>query len=227
MTQRPQADKNPEALLAEVRAKRGYLLPHHGLLAVTDPKLLRAYDEMYTAMTLDTRVLDARTRELVWVGILVTVREVHGTQHLDRATKAGATGAEVDAAIRLAALAAGAPALRFVEASWARWLPAFRAGEAYEQLYEAVASRLPLEPRVAELVAAASHACLGHDAELAIHIRRAYGLGIPEPEIAEALSYIMFPAGVPAFVSAAQVWRGLVARGEVNAGPAVRAWAQA
>lgn len=227
MTQGKAANPGPEALLTEVRAKRGYLLPHHGLLAVTDPTLLRLYDELYTALTLDTRVLDARTRELVWVGILVTVREVHGTQHLDRAERAGATGAEVEAAIELAALVAGAPALRFVEASWARWLPAFRAGGAYERLYETVASRLPLEARVAELVAAASHACLGHDAELALHIRRAYGLGIPEPELAEALSYIMFPAGVPAFVSAADVWRGLVGRGEVKAGPGIEAWARA
>lgn len=227
MTERTAAGQDADTLLAEVRAKRGYLLPHHGLLAVTDPALLGAYDEMYTALTLATRVLDARTRELVWVGILVTVREVHGTQHLDRAAKAGATGAEVEAAIRLAALAAGAPALRFVEDAWSRWLPAFRAGDAYGQLYEAVASRLPLEARVAELVAAASHACLGHGAELALHIRRAYDLGVPEPEIAEALSYVMFPAGVPAFVSAAEVWRGLVARGEVSAGAGLRAWARA
>ena len=41
-----------EQRLKAVRAKRGYLLPHHGLLAVAAPDLLDAYDATYTALTL-------------------------------------------------------------------------------------------------------------------------------------------------------------------------------
>jgi hypothetical protein len=39
----------PEELsqrLAPIKAKRGYLLPHHGLLAVSSPQLLQAYDQL-------------------------------------------------------------------------------------------------------------------------------------------------------------------------------------
>ena len=36
--------------LERARAKRGYLLPHHGLLAVAAPRLLEAYDAAYTAL---------------------------------------------------------------------------------------------------------------------------------------------------------------------------------
>ena len=43
--------------LKKLREKRGYLLPHHGLLAISSPNLLEAYDSTYTALTLDQRVL--------------------------------------------------------------------------------------------------------------------------------------------------------------------------
>jgi hypothetical protein len=42
-----------EARLAAVKAKRGYLLPHHGLLALAFPRLLEGYDAAYTAMALE------------------------------------------------------------------------------------------------------------------------------------------------------------------------------
>ena len=43
--------------LAGVQAKRGYLLPHHGLLAITSPAMLQAYDQLYTALALDHKTL--------------------------------------------------------------------------------------------------------------------------------------------------------------------------
>ena len=47
---------SPEELtqrLSGVQAKRGYLLPHHGLLAITSPAMMQAYDNLYTALALD------------------------------------------------------------------------------------------------------------------------------------------------------------------------------
>ena len=43
--------------LERVKAKRGYLLPHHGLMALTAPQLLEGYDACYTALTLVPRTL--------------------------------------------------------------------------------------------------------------------------------------------------------------------------
>jgi hypothetical protein len=46
--------------LAELKAKRGYLLAHHGLLAVAAPRLLAAYDALYTELALEARDLRLR-----------------------------------------------------------------------------------------------------------------------------------------------------------------------
>ena len=51
------SDNHLAKLLAAVREKRGYLLPHHGLMAASMPELLTAYDDLYTAMTLTPRQL--------------------------------------------------------------------------------------------------------------------------------------------------------------------------
>lgn len=48
--------------LDEVRAKRGYLLPHHGLLAIAAPRLLAGYDAAYTALTLEPRTMGSAPR---------------------------------------------------------------------------------------------------------------------------------------------------------------------
>ena len=38
--------------LSKLREKRGYLLPHHGLMAISSPELHEAYDSTYTNLTL-------------------------------------------------------------------------------------------------------------------------------------------------------------------------------
>jgi len=38
------APMKAKKVLAEVRAKRGYVLPYHRLMAAADPQLLAAYD---------------------------------------------------------------------------------------------------------------------------------------------------------------------------------------
>ena len=58
--------------LNAVRDKRGYLMSHHGLLALTAPDLLEGYDACYTALTLVKRHLSEREKEFVWLGILAT-----------------------------------------------------------------------------------------------------------------------------------------------------------
>ena len=77
-------DNTIEALkrLEAVKAKRGYLLPHHGLMALTAPELLAGYDACYTALTLVPRTLSEYDREFVWLGVLTARREHIASQHL-------------------------------------------------------------------------------------------------------------------------------------------------
>ena len=50
--------------LETIKAKRGYLLPHHGLLQVSEPDLLSAYDTFYEVMTLRARNLSELSKEI-------------------------------------------------------------------------------------------------------------------------------------------------------------------
>ncbi len=77
------------ARLQALKAKRGYLLPHHGLMAVTSEKLLAAYDAAYTALALDMRVLNVHDREFVWLAILIATDEALATHHIPKFQKAG------------------------------------------------------------------------------------------------------------------------------------------
>ncbi len=96
------------ALLKKLRAKRGYLLSFHELLATHMPDVLEKYDEHYTQVWLTDNVLDKRTKELVAVGIHAAVLEREGLEiHMRRAVQAGATEAEIVEALSLAGIPAG------------------------------------------------------------------------------------------------------------------------
>jgi alkylhydroperoxidase/carboxymuconolactone decarboxylase family protein YurZ len=122
------ADETTEALearLAEVRAKRGYLLAHHGLMALAFPKLLAGYDAAYTALALDDRVLSHHDREFVWLAVLAATDERVATHHIAKFRAAGGTDAGLGAAFAAAALAMGAAAFDFAARDWARQLAPF------------------------------------------------------------------------------------------------------
>jgi alkylhydroperoxidase/carboxymuconolactone decarboxylase family protein YurZ len=214
------------ARLARIRDKRGYLLPHHGLLAVAEPVLLDAYDATYTALTLTPRALDLRHKEIVWLVILVSTGEAIATHHIDRLKRGGGTQADLEAAVALAAWADGASRFSFVDAHWAPHLDDYDAARAYRRGLEALLGAHPVEPAVAEMALAAAHQCHRRWDWLREHIRGAYAHGADERALAEALSLAMFPGGVPNFVDACDHWRQLIVEGEVAASPPYRAWAE-
>ena len=72
--------------LQQIRGKRGYLLPHHGLMAITSPDLLDAYDTLYTAIALTERRLSRHEHEFVWMGVLIATDEILGTHLVDFVT---------------------------------------------------------------------------------------------------------------------------------------------
>jgi alkylhydroperoxidase/carboxymuconolactone decarboxylase family protein YurZ len=214
-----------QARLAAVRAKRGYLLPHHGLLAVAAPDLLDAYDQAYTALALTPRRLTAHDKEFVWLAVLVATDEAIATHHIRKFRDAGGTADEIQAALRLAAVARAAPAFAFVDEHWAAAIPEFAREDAYRGAIADALGPFLLPPRLAEMTLAAVQTCRAAWWEVGVHIRAAYAAKVVEEELAEAIAITMFPGSVPYFVEACGVWQKLIASGAVAASPAFRAWA--
>lgn len=217
-------DEEIEARLRAVRAKRGFLLPHHGLLAITSQKMLDAYDAAYTELALAPRVLSPHDREFVWLAILIATDEALATHHIAKFLAAGGTGAEVAVAIRLTAWALGARAYDFVQAHWVRHLPGLDIVASYRD--GLLRNAEPVAPRIAIPAAASVHGARGDWWLLRQAILLAYAQAVPEQELAEAISLMMFPGSVPRFVEAAGVWLTLIREGQVTPSPIFAAWAR-
>lgn len=222
----PKTAEDVGALLADLKAKRGYLLPHHGLMAVAAPELLIAYDATYTALTLQDRTLTLYEKEVVWLIILVSTGEAIATHHIDRLRRGGGGEADVNAALAFAAWADGADRHEFVARHWAPHLEGFDAVASYRDGLNVLRDRHGTAAWIVEIGMAAAHQCHRRWGWVAEHIRGAYAEGAAETAIAEGLSLAMFPGGVPNFVDACEVWRELIAAGEVPASEPFRAWAE-
>jgi len=225
-SRRPETVEEVEAALSAIRAKRGYLLPHHGLLAVSAPKLLAAYDATYTAMTLDQRTMSEHEKEVVWLIVLVSTGEAIATHHIDRLRKGGGTDRDVEAALALAAWAEGAERHTFVAAHWGQHLETYEPMAAYREGLDALLARFDVARSIAEIGLAAAHQCHRRWDFVAEHIVGAYAAGAEEDAIAEGLSLAMFPGGVPNFVDACDIWRQLIALERVEASPRYAAWSR-
>ena len=211
--------------LKELRNKRGYLLPHHGLLAISSPKLLEAYDSTYTALTLDQRALSEWEKEIVWLVILISTGEAIATHHLDRLKKSGGGKADVENTLLIAAWAEGADRHNFVEAHWGDHLDEFEAIKVYRLGLSNLTKNFEIEPWLLEIALAACHQCHRRWFWVREHILGAYKHGADEHAIAEALSLAMFPGGVPNFVDACAIWKKLIAEDHVLASEPYKAWA--
>ncbi|MBM3522748.1 MAG: hypothetical protein FJX57_07305, partial [Alphaproteobacteria bacterium] len=132
------SERDALALLDQVKAKRGYLLPHHGLLALTAPRLARAYDETYTALTLDKRALSEFEKEFVWLPILMAMDEAIATHHIAKFKAAGGSDHDIETCLRLAAFSRGARDFRFVHRHWAALVPGFAHERAYRDALDAM-----------------------------------------------------------------------------------------
>jgi alkylhydroperoxidase/carboxymuconolactone decarboxylase family protein YurZ len=225
MTQAP-SPEDVRRRLDDMRAKRGYLLPHHGLLAIAAPELLAAYDATYTALTLTPRRLSEHDKEFIWLAILVSVDEALASHHIKKFRDAGGTETGIELAVRLAGHAASAPRYAFPAEHWQRHLPAYDRARAYRAGLAALVAGSGMAPGLIEMAMAAAQICRRAWWELGLHIRGAYEAGVAELDLAEAISLTMFPASVPNFVEACRVWRALIMAGQVPASPAFRHWAE-
>ena len=212
-----------KAKLTALREKRGYLLPHHGLMALTAPNLLTAYDAAYTALALEDRILSHHDREFVWLGILIATDEEIATHHITKFRNARGTDTEIRAAVSLTAMVCGFRAYHFVAWDWAKPLESidFRA----DWTRSILAAGTGAEARLCHLTACAIHTCNAQWDGLRWQLQAAYDAGVPEDELAEAISLTMFPGSVPYFVTAAAIWKEMIANGELPASDAFRTWA--
>lgn len=216
-----------ERRLGEVKAKRGYLLPHHGLLAIAAPRLLAGYDAAYTALTLEPRTMGEHPKEFVWLAVLTSCDEGIATHHIKKFRDAGGTDAEIELAVRLSAFAEGAGRYEFAAAKWQRHLPAYDRERAYRAALSALIAGSGVDEGLVEITMAAVHTTRRAWWELSVHIRGAYARGVPEMELAEGISYAMFPGSIPNFVDACGVWQNMIAMGEVPASDVFRLWGAA
>jgi len=212
------------ARLARVKERRGYLLPHHGLMAILSEQMLAGYDAAYTALALEHKVLSVRDREIVWLAVLIATDEALATHHIPKYLQGGGSMDEFGAVARLAAFTLGAVGYRFLDEHWRAHLEGFDPAHAYRE--GVLTAAAPLEPRQIWMTACAVHAARAEHRLLGWALRAAYEAQVPELELAEAISIMMFPGSVPYFVEAARIWLDLIRSGEVTASPAFAAWAQ-
>jgi len=210
------------ARLERLRAARGFLLPHHGALAAGAPALRDAYLSMYRELTVAPRILSPLDRECVWLAIRVTAREAIGTHHLDLFRQHGGTEAMGESLITLAGLAPALDALTFAADHWGGFLPRLSTA-AYDR--QVATAQWALPGGITELAKLATHAARHAQGGVAHHLRRAYALGLDEAAMVEALSYIIWPCGVNAFLAACETWVGLMQRGAVIPSPRFAVWA--
>jgi len=222
-------DPDPDEVCARldaIRAGRGFVLPHHGLMAAALPELHATYEAMYRTLTLDRRHLAPLERESVWLAILAACEEPVGTHHLAKFRGAGGTDEQAAALFRLAAWSAGASRYAVLEAAWQQHFPATSLRRAYlDGARTLLADGAVAEP-LARLCLAAIHTACDQRWGLAVELEAALALGVPEACLAEALSLTIWPRGVNPFVRAAECWLGLIRAGRVPASAAFRAWAE-
>ncbi|MBT6406191.1 MAG: hypothetical protein HOK06_01185 [Rhodospirillaceae bacterium] len=221
----PETREEVEDRLNEIRSTRGYLLPHHGLLAVAAPALLDTYDANYSALTLANRYLGEHAKEFVWLTVLVSTREAIATHHIRRWRDSGGSDRDLELALKLAAYAQGVGVFPFVDENWKAHLPKYDAERVYREGISGITEGTEISDGWIEIALAATHTCHRQWWAFEAHVKGAYEAGISEGELAEALTLTMFPGGVPNFVEACERWRHLILAGAVEASEPYRVWA--
>jgi 4-carboxymuconolactone decarboxylase len=109
-----------QAYIDEMVRRRGYVLDYHKVMVQQDLPVLKAADALVSAAYLDQRLLDRKTKELIFIVSLTVMRaeKPHITSHIRAALKAGATPGEILEAIEISLPEAGVVAFQWGVDAW-------------------------------------------------------------------------------------------------------------
>ncbi|MCX7383035.1 MAG: carboxymuconolactone decarboxylase family protein, partial [Alphaproteobacteria bacterium] len=94
--------------------------------------------------------------------------------------------------------------LAFGDEHWRNWTPLAAAIPRYFRIFEA--SRGGIPAAAAEITAITCHAARRTHVAMKLHLPRAFAAGATAGQVAEALSFMLLPAGGPCLIDAVQAW---------------------
>jgi alkylhydroperoxidase/carboxymuconolactone decarboxylase family protein YurZ len=133
---------------------------------------------------------------------------------------------EAATVFRLAAWAGGAARYATLAANWQGRLPGLDLAAEYRAGCSTLIAGSSIDEATARLALVAVQAACDEPWGVAVEIEAAYAAGVPEAQLAEAMSLVIWPRGVNPFVRATAVWLRLMQEGRVTPSPAFRAWAE-
>lgn len=109
-----------QAYIDDMARRRGYVLAYHKALAAADFDVLKAADQLVAAAYTTPRLLDRKTKELLFCATLTVMRapKAQLQSHIHAAMTHGASAQEVLEAIEIALPEAGVVAFQEGFAAW-------------------------------------------------------------------------------------------------------------
>jgi alkylhydroperoxidase/carboxymuconolactone decarboxylase family protein YurZ len=212
--------------LAANRERRGYILPHQGLMAAAMPRLQDGYATMYAALTIDENHLSPFEREFVWLAVLTAAGEHVGTHHVKLFFELGGNRQQAEVVFRMVALATGAPrSFQFLAEHWERHFDPLEGISGYHAAADALIRGSGVTSELAHLALLAVHTTLAQRWGIEVELKAGYAAGVDEGKLAEACCLPMWATGINRTIDAAQVWLDLMRSGMITPSPSFQAWA--
>ncbi|HET9859141.1 MAG TPA: carboxymuconolactone decarboxylase family protein [Nocardioidaceae bacterium] len=113
-------DEEKQAYIDEMARSRGYVLDYHKIMARNDYDVLQATNGLVNAAYLDQRLLDRKTKELIFIVSLTVLRASKGhiQSHIRVALDLGVSAQEILEAIEIALPEAGIVAFQTGFDAW-------------------------------------------------------------------------------------------------------------
>jgi 4-carboxymuconolactone decarboxylase len=114
-------DEGKQSYIDSMAESRGYVLPYHSIMAKYDFDVLNAANGLVDAAYLSNRLLDRRTKELIFIVSLTVMRASKGhiMSHIEVALSLGVSAQEILEAIEIALPEAGVVAFQAGLEAWA------------------------------------------------------------------------------------------------------------
>lgn len=114
------AETEAQAYIDDMAERRGYVLDYHKVMAKNDFRVLQAANGVVSAAYLDQRLLDRKTKELIFIVSLTVMRASKGhiQSHIRVALDLGLSPAEILEAIEISLPEAGIVAFQAGVEAW-------------------------------------------------------------------------------------------------------------